>query len=485
MYYLQSFGFSGNDSNIWLQPATFFVTETRHTKKARYQYQILDERTQRNLGLSTETKEDYVTTVPLTESIVLPTAAAASAVVARKPEDAADTASSRLSSAASLKDDESGEEGKMDDKLTFPERLMYLLQNETEPDALWWQKDGLSFGFEPKIFTERVLNKLFPSKIKFESFIRKLNRWGFRRVPGQGLPPNGAAYKHPFFKKDDPELMKSMKFGQKGEPTPKSSPFLDLDPTRTAALGRVPQLPTGFEHTLALQSLTANQSQTLQSLQQQAFLQSMATSHQRQAAVAAEYLAQQQFATDALATSTDSEAELRNRLLLGSTAGSLSNYPLQPTMHPFLQRNTSQASQQGGQLSGAASAYSSALSDMELRNRLLLGHSADSLQHQHQRHQNSAQSDRFGAFNATGLTMNRTGGSSLGTIPSASPQADLSSRLLLSGLSNNTQSQHSQDQGILDQLAFLRQQQAMRSPTADILFLLEQERKRNQGNQDK
>ena len=63
------------------------------------------------------------------------------------------------------------------DKLTFPERLMHLLQNESEPDALWWQKDGLSFGFEQKLFTEKVLNKLFPIRIKFESFIRKLNRW--------------------------------------------------------------------------------------------------------------------------------------------------------------------------------------------------------------------------------------------------------------------------------------------------------------------
>ena len=68
-------------------------------------------------------------------------------------------------------------EGEAFDKLTFPERLMHLLQNESEPDALWWQKDGLSFGFEQKLFTEKVLNKLFPIRIKFESFIRKLNRW--------------------------------------------------------------------------------------------------------------------------------------------------------------------------------------------------------------------------------------------------------------------------------------------------------------------
>lgn len=69
-----------------------------------------------------------------------------------------------------------GEE-KLDEKHTFPERLMYLLQNETDPDALWWQPDGDSFAFEPNQFTEKVLTKLPGGKIKFESFIRKLNRW--------------------------------------------------------------------------------------------------------------------------------------------------------------------------------------------------------------------------------------------------------------------------------------------------------------------
>lgn len=68
-------------------------------------------------------------------------------------------------------------EEKLDEKHTFPERLMYLLQNETDSDALWWQPDGDSFAFEPKLFTEKVLSKLPGGKIKFESFIRKLNRW--------------------------------------------------------------------------------------------------------------------------------------------------------------------------------------------------------------------------------------------------------------------------------------------------------------------
>jgi len=63
------------------------------------------------------------------------------------------------------------------DALTFPEKLIFLLQNEVVPDALWWEKDGLSFGFQPGNFTEKVLKNLFPIRIKFESFIRKLNRW--------------------------------------------------------------------------------------------------------------------------------------------------------------------------------------------------------------------------------------------------------------------------------------------------------------------
>ena len=69
------------------------------------------------------------------------------------------------------------EDERLDNRLTFPERLMHLLKHRIEPKAIWWQKDGTSFGFEPKLFTDKVLNKLFPTKIKFESFIRKLNRW--------------------------------------------------------------------------------------------------------------------------------------------------------------------------------------------------------------------------------------------------------------------------------------------------------------------
>lgn len=55
---------------------------------------------------------------------------------------------------------------------------MYLLDNAVDPNAFWWNKDGLSFGMDcSKKFCDNI-NEVFPGKIKLESFIRKLNRYG-------------------------------------------------------------------------------------------------------------------------------------------------------------------------------------------------------------------------------------------------------------------------------------------------------------------
>jgi hypothetical protein len=59
---------------------------------------------------------------------------------------------------------------------SFPERLMDLLEDEAEPEALWWLDGGDCFCVAPKPFGDRVLNKHFQGT-KFESFTRKLNRW--------------------------------------------------------------------------------------------------------------------------------------------------------------------------------------------------------------------------------------------------------------------------------------------------------------------
>jgi hypothetical protein len=59
---------------------------------------------------------------------------------------------------------------------TFPERLMELLEDEKEPEALWWLGETDCFCIDPKHFPEQVLCKYFQGT-KFDSFTRKLNRW--------------------------------------------------------------------------------------------------------------------------------------------------------------------------------------------------------------------------------------------------------------------------------------------------------------------
>jgi len=60
--------------------------------------------------------------------------------------------------------------------VTFPEKLMELLMNETDTEALWWLPGGDIFALHPKRFTKTILANNFQGS-KFESFTRKLARW--------------------------------------------------------------------------------------------------------------------------------------------------------------------------------------------------------------------------------------------------------------------------------------------------------------------
>lgn len=287
------------------------------------------------------------------------------------------------SKAVKVEDDDSD---KLDERLTFPERLMYLLQHEVEPKALWWQKDGASFGFEPKLFTAKVLNKLFPTKIKFESFIRKLNRWGFRRVPGQALPPNGAAYKHPYFKKSDPDLMKSMKFGQKVDSRRLSQP-LPADPTSAGMLADSGHLLAGRQSTpMALATMHG-----AQTAQQLALMRALATSNAQQQTLSQlsprDLLANQALAATGQGLAgfgSDVNDIFRNRLLLGGLPATLPSLPLAGAGFqtgngtPLPQQLQGLTNIRGRRVSalneGALSAVLS--SERDLRNSLLLGSTA-------------------------------------------------------------------------------------------------------------
>lgn len=97
--------------------------------------------------------------------------------------------------------------------MSFPEKIMMLLDKKLAPDSMWWIPDGDAFCILPVPFTEKVLDKHFQGT-KFESFTRKLNRWGFKRVAGDSVPSNAVAFYHPLFHKDKPELLKEMSGGK-------------------------------------------------------------------------------------------------------------------------------------------------------------------------------------------------------------------------------------------------------------------------------
>jgi hypothetical protein len=60
--------------------------------------------------------------------------------------------------------------------VTFPEKLLDLLNSEEDKKSLWWLSDGKSFGIESKRFKQTILAQNFQGS-KFESFTRKLARW--------------------------------------------------------------------------------------------------------------------------------------------------------------------------------------------------------------------------------------------------------------------------------------------------------------------
>lgn len=60
----------------------------------------------------------------------------------------------------------------------FPQRLMSILGDERNHEAICWLPHGRAFIIRNrKLFAERIMPKFFPRKSKYSSFTRKLNRW--------------------------------------------------------------------------------------------------------------------------------------------------------------------------------------------------------------------------------------------------------------------------------------------------------------------
>jgi hypothetical protein len=87
---------------------------------------------------------------------------------------------------------------------------MQIINSLEFEDSIWWNSPGDGFLLVPKKFTEKVVTKYFQGT-KFESFTRKLNRWGFKRVMKGGSPAGVFMYHHNLFQSGKPELLNKMR----------------------------------------------------------------------------------------------------------------------------------------------------------------------------------------------------------------------------------------------------------------------------------
>lgn len=93
-------------------------------------------------------------------------------------------------------------------KANFAEKLHAILSNQACRHAIAWLPSGRSFSIVDQTeFTKTVLPKHF-REAKFESFSRRLKRWGFRKVYTTGMAQS--IFSHDLFHRDHPELCKVM-----------------------------------------------------------------------------------------------------------------------------------------------------------------------------------------------------------------------------------------------------------------------------------
>lgn len=93
-------------------------------------------------------------------------------------------------------------------------KLMYVVECGEFNDIIAWSNDGLSFCINNTLAFEKAVLPVVFKAAKWESFARKLARWGFRRIRLTGAyADQGAAFIHPQFCRGDFALSKLMSCG--------------------------------------------------------------------------------------------------------------------------------------------------------------------------------------------------------------------------------------------------------------------------------
>jgi hypothetical protein len=92
----------------------------------------------------------------------------------------------------------------------FPQKLLDILETPEHSDILKWLPGGEAFTIVDKT---RFASEDLPALLKetqFTSFIRKLCRWKFIRIPRRGPFTGNHVYYHELFRRDQPALCKLM-----------------------------------------------------------------------------------------------------------------------------------------------------------------------------------------------------------------------------------------------------------------------------------
>jgi hypothetical protein len=93
---------------------------------------------------------------------------------------------------------------------SFPQVLQEILNTSEYESIARWLPDGLSFIIADKRrFSDEILPKYFRRVALFHSFIRKLNRYGFRRIKGS-CKGEESSFAHNNFVRDKPWLCLKM-----------------------------------------------------------------------------------------------------------------------------------------------------------------------------------------------------------------------------------------------------------------------------------
>ena len=91
----------------------------------------------------------------------------------------------------------------------LPEKLMDYLNQDVAPGVIWWLPGGEAFAFESSRVQTEFLDIYFRGT-KVSSFIRSLNRWGFKRLFYASMPKSSICFHSPKFQKTKPSKVREM-----------------------------------------------------------------------------------------------------------------------------------------------------------------------------------------------------------------------------------------------------------------------------------